>query len=209
MQETFSELLQEVDDETVRRYVRAYIMMLLSMHLFGDKSCTRLHIRWLPYVTRLEDIGRYSWGFAALSWLYRCMCRVANRNIVKLVSPLQLLQSWIFWRFPSFRPDGFDVFHRPLASSLPGVVQVVHPEILEPRHMALWRAATDLIYFAVIEWHQVDQVLPQLGGIQHRPRAALDIDFLMSKNGRGGDRWFSDTLQSWHIHWANMAQYVL
>ncbi|XP_072064286.1 protein MAIN-LIKE 1-like [Arachis hypogaea] len=92
MQETFSEIPQGADDETVRRYARAYIMMLLLMQLFGDKSGTRLHIRWLPYVARLEDMGRYSWGSAALSWLYRCMCRVANRNVVKLASPLQLLQ---------------------------------------------------------------------------------------------------------------------
>ncbi|XP_072062099.1 protein MAIN-LIKE 1-like [Arachis hypogaea] len=65
--ETFSELPQGADDETVRRYARAYIMMLLSTQLFGDKSGTHLHIRWLPFVARLEDIGQYSWGFAALS----------------------------------------------------------------------------------------------------------------------------------------------
>ncbi|RYR57241.1 hypothetical protein Ahy_A05g022974 [Arachis hypogaea] len=126
----------------------------------------------------------------------RCMCRVTNRNVVKLASPLQLLQSWIFWRFPGFRLDEFDVFHWPLALrwssyqptlsdkrprithwrlmidllqprdflwmpySLSDIVQVVHPEILEPRHMALWRVVTTLIYFAVIEWHPVDWVLP-------------------------------------------------
>ncbi|QHN76594.1 uncharacterized protein DS421_19g645270 [Arachis hypogaea] len=73
----------------------------------------------------------------------------------------------------------------------------------------LWRAATVLIYFTVIEWHPVDRVLPQFGGVQGRPRAALNIDFLMSKNGRGRDRWFSLTLQSLHIHWANKAHHVL
>ncbi|QHN95510.1 uncharacterized protein DS421_18g610320 [Arachis hypogaea] len=213
--------------------------------LFGDKSGTRLHIRWLPYVARLEGMGQYSWGSTALSWLYRCMCRVANRNVVKLASPLQLLQSWIFWRFPGFRPDGYDVFHWPLASrwggyqprlndkgprvaiwrlridflqlgdflwmpyNLAEVVQAVHPEILEQRHMTLWRAATALIYFAAIEWHPIDRVLPQFGGVQGRPRVALNIDFLMSKDGRGGDRWFPLTLQSWHIHWSDRAQHVL
>ncbi|RYR47774.1 hypothetical protein Ahy_A07g033735 [Arachis hypogaea] len=94
--ETFSELPHGAYEETVRRYARAYIMMLLSTQLFGDKSGSRLHIRWLPYVARLEDMGHYSWGSAALSWLYRCMCRVANRNVIKLAGPLQLLQSWIF-----------------------------------------------------------------------------------------------------------------
>ncbi|QHO33413.1 uncharacterized protein DS421_9g257980 [Arachis hypogaea] len=90
-EETFSDLPQAADDEMVRRYARAYIMMLLSTQLFGDKSGTRLHIRWLPYVARLEDMGQYNWGSTALSWLYR---------------------------FPGFQPDGYDVFYWPLASRL-------------------------------------------------------------------------------------------
>ncbi|QHO40962.1 uncharacterized protein DS421_5g141620 [Arachis hypogaea] len=93
VQETFGECPEGADDETVRRYARAYIMMLLSTQLFADKSGNRIHIRWLPYVARLEEMGTYSWGSAALAWLYRCMCRVANRHVVKLAGPLQLLQS--------------------------------------------------------------------------------------------------------------------
>ncbi|RYR69189.1 hypothetical protein Ahy_A03g015725 [Arachis hypogaea] len=76
--EMFSHLLYDANKETVRRYTRAYIMMLLSTQLFGDKSGTRMHIRWLPYVARLEDMGRYSWRSAALSWLYRCLCCVVT-----------------------------------------------------------------------------------------------------------------------------------
>ncbi|RYQ98574.1 hypothetical protein Ahy_B07g086323 [Arachis hypogaea] len=147
------------------------------------------------YVARLEDMGQCNWGYAALSWLYRCMCCVANRNVVKLAGPLQVLQSWIFWRFPGFWPNEFDVFHWPLmvklsaelerqgAScreleflwmpySLVEVIQVVHPEILESPHMTLWRAAIALIYFAVIEWHPVDRVLPLFGGVQDNRRVA-------------------------------------
>ncbi|RYQ96313.1 hypothetical protein Ahy_B08g092020 [Arachis hypogaea] len=190
-------------------------------------------------------MGTYSWGSAALAWLYRCMCRVANRHVVKLAGPLQLLQSWIFWRFPRFRPAGYDTFSWPLASrwsgynpsssekgprvqmwrlridmlqdrefiwmpySSPEVLQVVHPEALEPRHTALWRSVTSLIYFAVIEWHQIDRVLPQFNGVQPRPHPALNIDFLMSKDGRGGDRWFPYALQSWHLHWESRADHVL
>ncbi|RYQ89203.1 hypothetical protein Ahy_B09g095969 isoform N [Arachis hypogaea] len=196
-QETFGECPEGADEDTVRRYARAYIMMLLGTQLFADKSGNRVHIRWLPFVARLEEMGSYSWGSAALAWLYRCMCRVANRNVIKLAGPLQLLQSWIFWRFPRFRPAGFETFSWPLASrwsgyipsssekgprvqtwrlwidrlqdrefiwmpySSPDVLQVLHPEVLEPRHMVLWRSVTSLIYFAVIEWHQVDRVLPQ------------------------------------------------
>ncbi|RYR25389.1 hypothetical protein Ahy_B02g059105 [Arachis hypogaea] len=186
-------------------------------------------------------MGGYSWGSAALAWLYRCMCRVANRHIVKLAGPLQLLQSSIFWRFPGFRPAGYDVFSWPLASrwsgynpgisekgprvqmtqlridmlqardfiwmpySTPDVLQVVHPEVLEPRHTTLWRCVTSLIYFAVVEWHQIDR----FGGVQARPQPVLNIDFLMSKDGRGGDHWFLHHLQHWHLHWETRADHVL
>ncbi|RYR05120.1 hypothetical protein Ahy_B06g084971 isoform E [Arachis hypogaea] len=234
--ETFGECPEDADDDTVRRYVRAYIMMLLGTQLFADKSGNRIHIRWLPYVARLEELGAYSWGSAALAWLYQCMCRVANRHVVKLAGPLQLLQSWIFWRFPQFRPAGYETFSWPLASrwagynpsgnekgprvqmwrlridrlqsrevsmliNNPDVLQVLHPEVLEPRHMAVWRSVTALIYFAVIEWHQIDRVLPQFGGVQAPPRPALNIDFLMSKDGRGGDRWFPSSMPKWHAYW--------
>ncbi|QHN93857.1 uncharacterized protein DS421_17g596240 [Arachis hypogaea] len=213
--------------------------------LFADKSGNRIHIRWLPYVARLEEMGSYSWGSTALAWLYRCMCRVANRHVVKLAGPLQLLQSWIFWRFPRFRPAGYDTCSWPLASrwsgyspsysqkgprlqstrlqidmlqardfiwmpySSPEVLQVVHLEALEPRHMVVWRSVTSLIYFAVIEWHQVDRVLSQFGGVQPLPRPALNIDFLISKDGRGGDRWFPSTLPDWHMLWETRVDHVL
>ncbi|RYR62982.1 hypothetical protein Ahy_A04g020760 [Arachis hypogaea] len=111
MHETFSHLLQDADEEIVRRYARVYIMILLSTQLLGDKSDTRMHIRWLLYIVRLKDIGGYSWGSTALSWLYRCLCHVANRNVVKLAGLFQLLKSWIFWWFLGFKPDGFDIFY--------------------------------------------------------------------------------------------------
>ncbi|RYR15649.1 hypothetical protein Ahy_B04g072541 [Arachis hypogaea] len=129
MQDTFTDRLEGTDEETVRRYARAYIMMLLSTQLFADKSNTRMHIRWLLYVARLEDMGRYSWGSTTLSWLYSCLCRVANKHM--------------------------------------------------------------------------------LGGLQHWPFPTLNIDFLMSKDGRGGDQWFLTSLQGWHIHCDRRAEHVL
>ncbi|QHN91677.1 uncharacterized protein DS421_17g576980 [Arachis hypogaea] len=227
-QETFGECPAGADEETVWCFARAYIIMLLDTQLFADKSSNRIHIRWLPYVARLEEMGGYRHVVhvhvaecMCMCMLYRCMYRVANRHVVKLAGPLQLLQSWIFWRFPRFRPAGYDTFSWPLASrwsghnpfgsekgprvqmwrlridmlqardfiwmpySSPDVLQVVHPEVLEPRHTALWWSVTSLIYFAVIEWHKIDMVLPQFGGVQSRPQPALIIDFLMSKDGRG------------------------
>ncbi|XP_025670677.1 protein MAIN-LIKE 2-like [Arachis hypogaea] len=114
--ERFRVLSDDATEETVCIYARAYIMMLLSTQLFGDKSGNRIHIWWLPFVARLDDMGSYSWGSAVLAWLYHCMCWVVNRNVTNLAGPLQLLQAWIFWQFPSLRPQGFDTYSFPLAS---------------------------------------------------------------------------------------------
>ncbi|MED6210525.1 hypothetical protein PIB30_064897 [Stylosanthes scabra] len=78
------------------------------------------------------------------------------------------------------------------------VVGLVDPAILETRHTLVWRSVTVLIYFGVIEWHQVDWVFPQLGEVQARPPRALDMDYLHSKDGWGGDRWFSKEYPTWH-----------
>ncbi|RYR10338.1 hypothetical protein Ahy_B05g078808 [Arachis hypogaea] len=229
--ERFRVLPADATDETVCIYARAYIMMLLSTQLFGDKSGNRVHIWWLSFVVRLDDMGSYSWGSAAFAWLYRCMCRVANRNMMNLAGPLQLLQSWIFWRFPSLRPWGWATYlpssdrkeerviqlrlaldrlgnrDEPYASL--NVIAVVHPEILTEEHSRLWRACTCLIYFTIIEWHQVDRVLPHLGGVQHEPEPASNIDWFHAKDGRGGDRWFPSYYQVWHLSWQNRFDAVL
>ncbi|RYR31584.1 hypothetical protein Ahy_B01g056410 [Arachis hypogaea] len=210
--ERFRVLPDDPTEDTVRIYARAYIMILLSTQLFSDKSGNRVHIQWLPFVARLDDISSYSWG--RQRWLGYI---VANRNVTNLAGPKQLLQSWIFRQFPSLRLRGFDTYSFPLTprwatylstsdrkeerivwepyASL-DMMAVVHPEILTEEHSRLWHACTCLIYFAVIEWHQVDRVLPQLGSVQHKPKSASNIDWLHAKDGRGGDRWFPSYYQN-------------
>ncbi|RYR07599.1 hypothetical protein Ahy_B05g074993 isoform G [Arachis hypogaea] len=68
--ERFRVLPADASEETMHIYARAYIMMLLSTQLFMYKSANRVHHLWLPFVARLDDMGSYSWGAAALAWLY-------------------------------------------------------------------------------------------------------------------------------------------
>ncbi|RYR23627.1 hypothetical protein Ahy_B03g068825 [Arachis hypogaea] len=44
-EETFRELPEGADEPTVRRYARAYIIMLLGTQLFADKFGNHIHIR--------------------------------------------------------------------------------------------------------------------------------------------------------------------
>ncbi|RYR24173.1 hypothetical protein Ahy_B02g057680 [Arachis hypogaea] len=208
----FRALPPNASEATVQIYARGYIMMLLSMALFADKFGVRVHLRWLLYVADLDGLGKYNWSSTTLSWLYRCLCRVGNQNVKNLAGPLALLQSWIFWRFPTlglefsancyasarwgrFLPMSDEKGPRVIATRHRldmlsendfiwmlyndlEVIQVVHPDILRPEHTLLWKSTIALIYFAVIEWHQ-------LGRIQYIPNPAINIDFLLSKDGRG------------------------
>ncbi|MED6124368.1 hypothetical protein PIB30_058356 [Stylosanthes scabra] len=42
-----------------------------------------------------------------------------------------------------------------------------------------------LIYFGCIEWHQVDRMIPQFGGVQNNPHRLVNIDWLHGRDGRG------------------------
>ncbi|MED6204444.1 hypothetical protein PIB30_009185 [Stylosanthes scabra] len=79
---------------------------------------------------------------------------------------------------------------------------VLDRHILQEEHRALWCSIVPLIYFGSIEWHQVDRVIPQFGGVQNRPHRALNIDFLHAKDGHGSDQWFPHTFHHWHALWA-------
>ncbi|MED6140219.1 hypothetical protein PIB30_091088 [Stylosanthes scabra] len=91
----------------------------------------------------------------------------------------------------------------------PDVALVAHPAIFEQRHAQLWTARVPLIYYGTIKWHQVDRVIPQFGGVHDIPGLPLNIDFLHSKDGRGGDRWFPATYQTWHGDWDSREEHVI
>ncbi|RYR40113.1 hypothetical protein Ahy_A09g045790 [Arachis hypogaea] len=195
--ERFKVLLADATEDTVRIYARAHIMMLLSTQLFGDKSENWVHIRSLPFVARLDEMGTYSWGSAALAWLYRCMCRVANRNVTNLAGPLRLLQ-----------PHGFDDFSFLLASSC-HIIYSYNIVIIQVGHLFIdirrqgeknypvspcikllggqdivWKLYVALDVLAVVNLEiQLSStvgyggwIFPQISDVQHMPEPALNID---------------------------------
>ncbi|QHO18872.1 uncharacterized protein DS421_11g324180 [Arachis hypogaea] len=163
--ERFRVLPPDASEDSNHIYARAYIMMLLSTQLFGDKSANRVHIRWLPFVANLDDMGRPS-GFEVFSF------PLASRWSAYLPPNDGKEQRVIRYRLALDRLTTRDIVWEPYSAL--DVLAVVHPEILTEEHSRIWRAVTTLIYFAVIEWHQVDRVVPQLGGVQHIPEDALN-----------------------------------
>ncbi|MED6224823.1 hypothetical protein PIB30_087818, partial [Stylosanthes scabra] len=129
--------------------------------------------------------------------------------------PLQLLQSWIFWRFPTLSPHGFDQFSWPLASRWSRYLPTSDEK--NPR-LAQFRLQLDRLQPSEEPYmvHEVGAVAHpgifeqrHFGGVQDIPGHPVNIDFLHSKDGRGGDRWFPHTYQTWHGMWDARAERVL
>ncbi|RYQ85623.1 hypothetical protein Ahy_B10g105191 [Arachis hypogaea] len=186
--------------------------------LFGDKSRNRVYIRWFPFVARLDDMGSYSWGSAALAWLYRCMCRVANRNATcsycshGFSSGFLASGRGVSTHIPSHWHLGIHIcivmletvghisaFIRPQGGESHPVSPSVGP-IRRSRYClgALCFARRDGCCSS-IDSHRgaqsVDRVLPQLGGVRHEPESVSNIDWLHAKDVRSGDRWFASYYQ--------------
>lgn len=105
MSSQFIELSSDVDDITIQRYARAYIMQLIGGFLFADKSNTLVHLIFLSLLGSFETAGRYSWGSACLAWLYRELCWVSTATALAIADPLILLQVWAYDWFYTIAPQ--------------------------------------------------------------------------------------------------------
>lgn len=61
----------QATEDVVRNLARAYILALIGMMLFADKSGNQVRLFLLPLLRDLEEAGSLSWRSAVLAWLYR------------------------------------------------------------------------------------------------------------------------------------------
>jgi len=72
--------------------VRIYLLYLVGITLFTDKSATTVDVVYLKYFRDLDLVAGYSWGAAALAHLYRERNKVAHWNCGQVSGYLTLLQ---------------------------------------------------------------------------------------------------------------------
>ncbi|RYR42123.1 hypothetical protein Ahy_A08g038580 [Arachis hypogaea] len=203
------ELEQDATEECLLRYTRGYIMQLIGGILFPNASDSRVHIRWLPLLEDLDACGRLSWGSAVLAWMYHQMCRATDHGC-----------RWVQYRPDNTRGKGRLRHYRRILNGIrmlyvdwtpyadPYLEGLVLHAFAESDHMVV--VVCPLLCFAIIEWHQVDRVVRQFGGLLHIPARPLDIDSMHGMDGRfGRGEWFPHLLRGWHELWDQLVDHCL
>ena len=88
----------------VHQYARCYVLALLGDMVFVDKFGDRVHLMWLEFMENLHNPPKYSWGNAALSWLYKQLCKASEKMTKQIGGALILIQLWIYARFSHMSP---------------------------------------------------------------------------------------------------------
>jgi len=72
--------------------VRIYLLYLVGITIFNDKSQWAVDVVYLRYFRDLDLVASYSWGVAALSHLYMELNNAARWNCSQVTVYLTLLQ---------------------------------------------------------------------------------------------------------------------
>nr|AAV59303.1 unknown protein [Oryza sativa Japonica Group] len=106
LSQNFSHLDDDAEPWRVECYARAYILHLLGGVLFPDAGGDIASAIWIPLVTNLGDLGRFSWGSAVLAWTYRQLCEACCRQAPSsnMSGCVLLIQMWMWLRLPIGRP---------------------------------------------------------------------------------------------------------
>ena len=100
LSEQFGVLPDNADEVIVQRYARAYILEMLGGSVFADTFGDKVHLIWLKFLEDFDTAGEYSWGSAALTWLYRQLCNAVKAKTKDIGGALILVQLWAWSRFP-------------------------------------------------------------------------------------------------------------
>ncbi|KAL9679583.1 hypothetical protein QQ045_017449 [Rhodiola kirilowii] len=83
-----------VDEETLKKYARAYILCLLRLTLMLDLYGDQVALHYLPLLADLDNTRRCSWGSVVLAFQYIQLCRASNFKKSQIGGCALLLQFW-------------------------------------------------------------------------------------------------------------------
>lgn len=92
LKEAFSECPEDASIEDVERHTRAYLLYLVGSTIFSTTTGNKVPVMYLPLFGDFDEAGKYAWGAAALSFLYRALGNASLRSQSTISGCLTLLQ---------------------------------------------------------------------------------------------------------------------
>ncbi|XP_057505714.1 protein MAIN-LIKE 2-like [Actinidia eriantha] len=164
LKETFSQCPEDAAIEDIERHTRAYLLYLVGSTIFSTTTGNKVPVMYLPLFENFDQAGKYAWGAAALSFLYRALGNASLKAQSTISGCLTLLQCWSYYHLTVGRPK---LNHDPIHDSFPFVLKWKgkHSGPTANRDVAFYRKSLDTLKPAEVEWRPYtnfnQKVIPQ------------------------------------------------
>ncbi|XP_065631181.1 serine/threonine-protein phosphatase 7 long form homolog [Quercus suber] len=89
----------DAGDEVVQQHAHYHLLVWMGALLFMDKSTDWVSLLPLQFFNPISGARQYSWGSAALAWLYRHLCRASKKDAMQIRGALLLMLLWAYSRW--------------------------------------------------------------------------------------------------------------
>ncbi|XP_057460288.1 protein MAIN-LIKE 2-like [Actinidia eriantha] len=151
LKETFSRCPEDAAIEDIECHTRAYLLYLVGSTIFSTTTGNKVPVMYLPLFENFDQAGKYAWGAAALSFLYRALGNASLKAQSTISGCLTLLQCWSYYRLNVGRPK---LNHDPIHDSFPFVLKWKGKQSgpTANRDVAFYRKSLDTLKPSDVEW---------------------------------------------------------
>ncbi|KAL0428480.1 UNVERIFIED_CONTAM: protein MAIN-LIKE 2 [Sesamum latifolium] len=151
LKEAFSECPEDASVEDIECHTRAYLLYLVGSTIFSTTTGNKVPVMYLPLFENFEEAGKYAWGAAALSFLYRALGNASLRSQSTISGCLTLLQCWSYYHLNVGRPK---LHHDPIHECFPFVLRWKgkHSGPTSNRDVVFYRKALDSLKPSDVDW---------------------------------------------------------
>ncbi|KAA8521593.1 hypothetical protein F0562_012266 [Nyssa sinensis] len=151
LKETFSRCPEDGPIEDIEHHTRAYLLYLVGSTIFSTTTGNKVPVMYLPLFENFDQAGKYAWGAAALSFLYRALGNASLRSQSTISGCLTLLQCWSYYHLIVGRPK---LNQDPIHDCFPFVLRWKGKQSgpTTNRDVAFYRKALDSLKPSDVEW---------------------------------------------------------
>ncbi|KAM3268607.1 protein MAIN-LIKE 2 [Capsicum chacoense] len=151
LKENFSHCPEDASIEDIERCTRAYLLYLVGSTIFSTTTGNKVPVMYLPLFENFDEAGKYAWGAAALSFLYRALGNASLRSQSTISGCLTLLQCWSYYHLNIGRPK---LNHDPIHECFPFVLRWKGKQSspTSNRDVAFYRKSLDSMKPIDVDW---------------------------------------------------------